>query len=136
MSAVIARRAGKAVRENSALRIFAKGLTDKGLWRVVVALQGLERDTLDVMSPQGRSGSLHLAAVPTFATRWLIPRLPLLAAQHPEHSAHIETSTRPFMFADTAFDAALYAGTVDQVRRWAGTRAMRLLAEVLPSKSN
>ncbi|NMM18351.1 MAG: LysR family transcriptional regulator [Rhodoferax sp.] len=107
-------------------------LTERGAdyaLQVAPRLQGLERDTLDVMSPQGRSGSLHLAAVPTFATRWLIPRLPLLAAQHPDLTIHIETSTRPFMFADTAFDAALYAGTVEQVSRWAGTRAVRLLAE-------
>lgn len=92
-------------------------------------LQGLERDTLDVMSALGSGGSLHLAAVPTFATRWLIPRLPDLAAQHPDLTVHIETRTRPFMFADTPFDAALYAGTVEQVSNWAGTRALRLLAE-------
>ena len=76
---------------------------------------------------------MHLAAVPTFATRWLMPRLPELAAQHPDITVHIETRTRPFMFADTPFDAALYAGTPEQVRNWAGTRATLLMAEeVIP----
>ena len=96
---------------------------------VAPRLQGLERDTLDAMANQGSGGTITLAAVPTFATRWLIPRLPLLAALHPEITVHIETRTRPFMFADTAFDAALYSGSPAQVSQWAGTRATRLLAE-------
>ena len=107
-------------------------LTERGAdyaAQVAPRLQGLEQDTLDVMSTQGRGGTLHLAAVPTFATRWLIPRLPDLKALHPEITVHIETRTRPFMFADTAFDAALYAGTAEQVSNWAGTQAVRLLAE-------
>ncbi len=107
-------------------------LTERGAEyaaQVAPRLQGLEQDTLDVMSTQGRGGSIHLAAVPTFATRWLIPRLPDLKALHPEITVNIETRTRPFMFADTTFDAALYAGTGAQLSNWAGTRAVRLLAE-------
>ena len=109
-------------------------LTERGAayaLQVAPRLQGLEQDTLDVMSTQGRGGTLHLAAVPTFATRWLIPRLPELKLRHPELTVHIETRTRPFMFADTAFDAALYTGTVEQLSHWAGTRALRLLAEAV-----
>jgi len=107
-------------------------LTERGAeyaHQVAPRLRALEQDTLDVMSTQGQGGTVHLAAVPTFATRWLIPRLPGLAALHPEIAVHIETSTRPFMFADAVFDAALYAGTPEQVSNWAGTRALRLLAE-------
>ncbi|MGL6204075.1 MAG: LysR family transcriptional regulator, partial [Giesbergeria sp.] len=52
-------------------------------------LQVLEQGTLDVMARQGVGGALALAAVPTFATRWLIPRLPLLAQQHPDIVVHI-----------------------------------------------
>ena len=96
---------------------------------VAPRLQGLERDTLDAMANQGSGGTLTLAAVPTFATRWLIPRLSQLAQLHPDITVHIETRTRPFMFADTAFDAALYSGSPAQVSQWAGTRATRLLAE-------
>lgn len=111
-------------------------LTERGAdyaQQVAPRLQGLEQDTLDVMSTQGRGGTLQLAAVPTFATRWLIPRLPALQAQHPQITVHLETRTRPFMFADTQFDAALYAGTPEQVVNWAGTRSLRLLSEdVLP----
>lgn len=107
-------------------------LTERGAEyarQIAPRLQGLERDTQDIMSSQGSGGSIHLAAVPTFATRWLIPRLPQLKALHPDITVHIETRTRPFMFAETPFDAALFAGTPEQVSQWAGTRAQRLLAE-------
>ena len=92
-------------------------------------LAGLERDTLDTMSRQGSGGHLTLAAVPTFATHWLIPRLRDLAHTHPDITVHIDTRTRPFLFADTMFDAALYTGTPEQVRNWPGTRADKLLDE-------
>jgi len=101
--------------------------------QVAARLAALEQDTLDVMSAQGRGRVLELAAVPTFATRWLIPRLPELKAQHPELTVHIDTRTRAFLFADTRFDAALFAGTPEQVANWAGTQALKLLDEdVLP----
>lgn len=96
-------------------------------------LLALERDTLNAMSTQGTQGAVNLAAIPTFATRWLIPRLPQLHAEHPDIVVHIETRTRPFLFTDTVFDAALFAGTTEQVANWAGTQSVLLLhEEVLP----
>ncbi|MBD7961252.1 MULTISPECIES: LysR family transcriptional regulator [Comamonas] len=92
-------------------------------------LLGVERDTLDLMAHQGTGGTIKLAAVPTFATRWLMPRLPLLAKTQPDITVHIDTQTRPFLFADTGFDAALYAGTPEQVRNWPGIEAMHLMDE-------
>ncbi|ATA51898.1 LysR family transcriptional regulator [Variovorax boronicumulans] len=92
-------------------------------------LEAMERDTLDAMAHQGEGGSLSLAAVPTFATRWLVPRLRGFAALQPDVVVHIETRTRPFLFADAEFDAALYAGTPAQVENWAGTRALLLMHE-------
>ncbi len=97
--------------------------------QTALRLEAMERDTLDAMSHHGSGGALALAAVPTFATRWLIPRLPDFAARHPEIVVHIETRTRPFLFGDTEFDAALYAGTRAQVANWPGTRALLLMPE-------
>ena len=102
--------------------------------QVALRLQAIEHDTLDVMGGRGiGSGSLTLAAVPTFATRWLVPRLPELQAAHPDIVVHIEPRTRPFLFPETGFDAALYAGTPLQMADWPGTDATRLMdEEVVP----
>lgn len=97
--------------------------------QIAARLDGLERDTLDTMARQGGGGALQLASVPTFATRWLMPRLPGLAAQQPDIIVHIDAYTKPFMFADTEYDAALYAGTPEQLARWPGTRATLLMHE-------
>jgi LysR family glycine cleavage system transcriptional activator len=96
-------------------------------------LRGLEQDTLDLMSNQGQGGAVHLACVPTFAARWLIPRLQAFQALHPDITVHIETRTRPFLFAETPFDAAIYAGTPSQMQQWAGTHGLPLMnEEVVP----
>ena len=104
--------------------------------QVAARLEGLERDTLDAMARQSGGGSLQIATVPTFATRWLLPRLPDFAHQCHDITVHLETRTRPFLFAETAFDAALYAGTPAQVAHWPGTRTTLLLPEeVVPVAS-
>ncbi|GAB4089612.1 LysR family transcriptional regulator [Hydrogenophaga soli] len=97
--------------------------------RVSRQLDALERDTLDLMGRQGEGDALTLAVVPTFANRWLIPRLPGLMRLHPELQVHIEVRTRPFLFTDSGVDAAVYAGTPEQVQQWVGVEALPLLAE-------
>ena len=104
--------------------------------QIAARLDGLERDTLDTMARQGGGGALQLASVPTFATRWLMPRLAGLAAPQPEIVVHIDAYTKPFMFADTEYDGALYAGTPEQLARWPGTRATLLMhEEIVPVAS-
>lgn len=101
--------------------------------QVCTRLDSLERDAVDLMGNRGQSESLVIAAVPTFASQWLIPRLPSFAQRFPLNQIHIETRTRPFMFSDTDIDAALYAGTPAQVSQWAGTEATKLFdEEVIP----
>jgi DNA-binding transcriptional LysR family regulator len=92
-------------------------------------LDALERDTLDLRSRGAEGDRLTIASVPTFAARWLIPRLPALQRLHPQLRVHIEARTRPFLFSDTQADAALFAGTPEQLRQWAGTRSVLLLPE-------
>jgi LysR family glycine cleavage system transcriptional activator len=97
--------------------------------RVAQRLGAMEQDTLDIMGAGAPGGDVHLASVPTFAAQWLIPRLGDFAKVHPGITVHIETRTRPFLFADTALDAAIYAGTPEQLQRWAGTQSLHLLDE-------
>ncbi len=98
--------------------------------QVAGRLDGLERDTLDAMTGGGE-GALHIAAVPTFAARWLVPRLGRFAAVHADITVHIDTCTRPFLFSETPYDGALYAGTEEQVKNWPGTRTTLLMNEMV-----
>ncbi|MBD8491980.1 LysR family transcriptional regulator [Pseudomonas syringae] len=102
-------------------------LTDAGLSysrRVAAQLDAVERDTLSVMGQQGAS-VIELAVVPTFGTQWLLPRLKDFQRCHPEVTVNLTNCTRPFLFADTDFDAAIYFGDAD----WPGTQAYRLMGE-------
>jgi len=97
--------------------------------KVSLRLDAMERDALDLMGRQGQGESVTLAAVPTFATRWLIPRLAQLAREQPDLNVHVAARTRPFLFAENEFDGAIYAGTPEQLAQWAGTHATLLLHE-------
>ncbi|WP_443191320.1 transcriptional regulator GcvA [Pseudomonas indica] len=102
-------------------------LTEAGLSysrRVAAQLDAVERDTLSVMGQHG-AGRLELAVVPTFGTQWLLPRLKHFQALHPQVTVNLTNRTRPFLFADTEFDAALYFGDGD----WSGTEAYFLMPE-------
>jgi hypothetical protein len=48
-----------------------------------------------------------------------------LPAKHPEVTVNLTNRTRPFLFADTDFDAAIYFGDAD----WSGTESHRLMGE-------
>lgn len=105
-------------------------LTEAGLSysRLIAArLDEVERDTLSVMSKQGHGGSLELAVVPSFATNWLLPRLVGFMQAKPDAAINLNNRTRPFMFSDTDFDAAIYCGDAN----WPGTRAAFLMREKL-----
>ncbi|MCL6236185.1 MULTISPECIES: LysR substrate-binding domain-containing protein [Acinetobacter] len=96
-------------------------------------LQGIEKSTSDIMTHKGLGGTLKLGVVPTFATRWLLPKLNNLNAQHPEITVHLETSTKPFLFNENVFDAAIFAGTQQQIEHWPGIQAHYLMdEEVVP----
>src|SRR5213593_4087759 len=72
-------------------------------------------------------GTLELGVVPTFASKWLMPRLPAFHSLHPGITVHMTPCTRPVLFDDTALDAALYAGDA----RWPGTESRFLMDETL-----
>lgn len=105
-------------------------LTDAGMRysRLVTArLDEVERDTLDIMAKGAEGGALELGVVPTFSTRWLLPRLPSFVERHPGIHVNLTAQTRPFLFDDTPFDAAIHAGT----SVWPGTEGVILLREQL-----
>jgi DNA-binding transcriptional LysR family regulator len=105
-------------------------LTDAGRTysrQVALRLNAVERDTLELMTHKGLGGSLELAVLPTFATRWLMPRLPAFQRAHPDITINLSTSTRPFLFNETEFDAAIHCGD----GAWPGVEAHTLMREHL-----
>lgn len=105
-------------------------LTEAGLAysrSVGARLDEVERDTLDLMARRGQGGTLELAVVPTFGTRWLIPRLADFTRQHPHITVHLSARTRPFLFDETPLDAAIHAGESN----WPGTESRFLMRETL-----
>lgn len=117
------------------VKLFRRGrrgitLTDAGSSysrQVAARLDEVERDTLDLMAKGGLGGTLELGVVPTFATKWLLPRLPKLSAVHPDITVNFNVRTRPFLIDETPFDAAVSVGE----RLWPGTEGVFLMREQL-----
>lgn len=95
--------------------------------KVAQRLAELERDALAVMAGEGSGAVIELAVVPTFGTRWLLPRLPAFQQQHPGVQVHLHTRTRPFLFEGSGLDAAIYAGD----GHWPGAQTQLILPETL-----
>ncbi|MDO5528059.1 MAG: LysR family transcriptional regulator, partial [Paracoccus sp. (in: a-proteobacteria)] len=76
-------------------------------------------------NPQG--GTLNLAILPTFGTRWLVPRLQGFLDRHEGVTVHLTTKMTAFDFRTEPFDAAIHFGPAP----WAGTEGTRLMAERL-----
>lgn len=95
--------------------------------RVRARLEEVERDALELMTTGGAGGVLELGVLPTFAAKWLLPRLRGYLDAHPGVTVNLTPRTRPFLFEETELDATIYAGESG----WPGTQAHFLLAEAL-----
>jgi LysR family glycine cleavage system transcriptional activator len=73
-------------------------------------LSDLSDATHQAIALSGTSGVLNLAVLPTFGTRWLIPRIPEFFAQHPDATVNFGVRLVPFDFAAEPFDAAIHFG--------------------------
>lgn len=85
----------------------------------------VERDAARVASLARGAGTIDLGVVPTFATHWLVPRLPAYKRAHPGVQLNLHVHTRPFLFDESGLDAAIHAGRGG----WPGTRADMLMPE-------
>lgn len=79
--------------------------------------------TAVVANPDG--GTLNLAVLPTFATRWLGPRLGQFLKLHPGVALNMATRIKRFDFANESFDAAIYFGTDN----WSDVNHLKLFDE-------
>jgi DNA-binding transcriptional LysR family regulator len=76
------------------------------------ALDLIERASMELAAnPEG--GTLSLAILPAFGTRWLAPRLPAFLAANPGVTINLATRLKRFNFAAEGFDAAIHFGAAD-----------------------
>lgn len=75
---------------------------------IATNLAELELHTQSLMANKGVGGVLELAVIPTFANRWLLPRLHEFREVHPDITLNLSEKPDPFTFRGTVFDAALH----------------------------
>jgi len=73
------------------------------------------------------AGPLRATVLPSFASKWLIPRLGTFHTQYPGIDLHISTSPGLHNFSLDAFDVGIRSG----LGRWAGLRADLIAREAL-----
>lgn len=96
--------------------------------RVRLRLHEVERDAVELMSYGGTGDTtLELGLVPTFASRWLLPRLSAFAQAHPGICVNLSARPRPFLFDEAPFDAAIHPVTSP----WRGAIGELLMEESL-----
>lgn len=116
LGVTLAARAGNRLTLTPAARTYAADIR-AGLDRIAQASQRLS------VIPDG--GALHLAVLPTFGMRWLVPRLPRFTEPNPDITVHMTSRLSRFDFAREPFDAAIHYGRDD----WPGCGHLKLRDE-------
>lgn len=119
LSVSLFRREGRTVR-----------LTDAGRRYYIelgAALGRIRSATLQVMSHQSGGGTLSLATLPTFGSKWLLPHLHGFYQAHPGVTVHIHSRIGNIDFNTGEIDAAITVGTGE----WPDLTAHRLYHEFL-----
>ncbi len=117
------------VRDRQTVRLSEAGATYAR--EIREALQRIGSASLNLRAnPYG--GTLNLAILPTFGTRWLAPRLPMFLERQPGVTINLTTRLEAFDFRADPFDAAIHFGD----NPWPGTEGVELMTEtVIPVAS-
>lgn len=116
-------RNGRGVELTETGKTYAEGISE-----VVRKIRLL---SLQAMSNEAEN-RLHLAILPTFGTRWLMPRIPDFVRRHPKIIINFATRIQRFDFAAEGLDAAIHIGQPD----WPGADCQFMMHEdVVPVAS-
>jgi LysR family transcriptional regulator, glycine cleavage system transcriptional activator len=88
-------------------------LTDVGAMyhrELVIALQRIRNASLQTIAYRSGGGSFHLAALPTFATKWLMPRLNSFYTEHPGTLVHVHSRIGQFDLGLAGIDVVIGVG--------------------------
>ncbi len=110
------RRINKKVILTDAGRAYAREINP--------ALRRIQMASLGIMtSPRG--GVLNIAILPTFGTRWLMPRFPSFLEENPDITVNFATRSSPFDLQSEGIHVAIHFGLPD----WPDTKAIFLMRE-------
>jgi len=110
------------LRERQTIRLTLAG--DAYAREVREALRRISNASLNLRAnPAG--GTLNLAILPFFGTRWLTPRIGKFLDQHPGMVVNLITRLEPFDFRFDTLDAAIHFGQA----RWPGAALSFLMDE-------
>jgi len=99
---------------------------------LAAALQRIRSASLQAISHRSGRGAFHLAALPTFTAKWLMPRLNRFYERHPGVLVHLHSRVTRFDLDLAGIDAVIAVGDGD----WPGLVPHRLLDEqVIPVMS-
>ncbi|RUY93919.1 LysR family transcriptional regulator, partial [Mesorhizobium sp. M7A.F.Ca.CA.003.01.2.1] len=107
----------KSLEDQLRFKIFQRGgnavsLTPEGETYVSRVREALERIVAASMEATGQSQEhvLKISVLPTFAARWLFPRLPLFQQQYPDIVMRVSTSYATHEFTASEFDLEIRYG--------------------------
>jgi DNA-binding transcriptional LysR family regulator len=116
-------RNGRGVELTDTGKTYAVGISDVVRRIRLLSLQAMSNDA---------DNRLSLAILPTFGTRWLLPRIPDFVARHPEIIINFATRIKRFDFEAEGLDAAIHIGQPD----WPGADCQFMMhEEVVPVAS-
>lgn len=111
-------RSSRGVALTEAGRAYAKAIG--------AALSQIRTASLQAMTKR-HGDTLNLAMLPTFGTRWLLPRIPRFVAAHPEITLNFATRIGIFDFEQDGLDVAIHIGQPN----WPGAECTFLMDEMV-----
>lgn len=90
-------------------------------------LQQAEELVIQTVTAANATSLFSIAVLPTFSSRWLIPRLPSFVRIHPGMSLNIVAKDGPFDLSEHALDAAIHYGAPT----WPKATCRHLFSEVV-----
>ncbi|MFK5980652.1 MAG: LysR substrate-binding domain-containing protein [Rhizobiaceae bacterium] len=94
---------------------------------LAVDLENIRRTMMRAISAGDMNSTIRVATLPTFASRWLIPRLPNFAELHPNLEINLSTRLIPFDMEVEHFDVAIHFGE----KNWPNTDMRLLCSETM-----
>lgn len=108
-------------------RVILSDAGQKFLPEVRRLLNQSEELMVRAMASARSESTLSIASLPTFGSRWLVPRLPDFLKQHPGTVVNIASRSQPFDFEEQNFDLAIHYGQPV----WAHATCSFLCSEVI-----